>query len=225
MSRMSRLAKSVRRGRAWTGFASVVALAALVWPLPAHAQFYNQVHVGLATGPSVATGAFGDRVKTGYDLGGYVSYRLPQSPFGLRADIMYNGFDASDALKSRFAVDAGYASVTAGTLDLTMELPHVGPVRPYLIGGGGVYSRQTTLGNFEVGAVGFCDYVWGYCSGESSGLTNGRSRTKTQLGLNGGGGVRLPLGAASVFLETQYNTAFTTPNATGIVPIVIGVQW
>ena len=47
----------------------------------------------------------------------------------------------------------------------------------------------------------------------------------TKAGLTGGAGLALPVGGASLFVESRYTTAYTEGEQTRWVPVVIGLKW
>src|SRR5919199_5113086 len=123
-----------------------LALALAATASAARAQSGHPVPLGLGAGTSIPTGAFGNRVNTGYSLDGYLGYQFRGTPLGIRTDVGYSSFGLSNSYLERFQfADDGGASMWSGTLDLTLNLPRLGRVQPYLLGGGGVYRRHVEV--------------------------------------------------------------------------------
>jgi hypothetical protein len=195
--------------------------------VPAHAQSARPLQFGLNVGTSVPTGAFGDRAKTGATFGGDVAYRLGRTPFALQGDVAYAQSGLTNQFLDRFSgLDDGNASVLSGTLDLTARLPHVLRLQPYVLGGGGVYRRHVKVDRVvgEDVVTGFDPY-FGFYEDVVTDETTVRSRTQTKFGLNGGGGVMIPVAGVHTFIEARYHDAFTDKRHTGYVPITFGIQF
>jgi hypothetical protein len=163
----------------------VVAIIAVVAVAPAaHAQGY----FGLGGGGSFPLGQAGRQLAIGYNALAFVGFGAPDIPLGVRFDGQFNRFqfkpggDASESLWS-------------GTANLVAPLSQ-GPLVPYLIGGIGYYSRNTSFANSHTSA----------------------------FGINGGLGIRT-WGSSrfGVFLEARYHYAWTRFPGQAIVPVSIGV--
>ena len=95
---------------------------------------------------------------------------------------------------------------------------------PYLIGGGGVYSRYVELDNYQNSAVA-CDPFFGFCQSYNQAVPV-LTRTETVGGLDGGAGTAvqdatgefLPRGAVRNSIH-QYTTN------TAFVPIRFGIEF
>ena len=201
-----------------------VALAATAGA--ARAQSAHPVILGLGVGTSIPTGAFGNRVNTGYSLDGYLGYQFRGTPLGIRTDVGYSSFGLSNSYLERFQfADDGGASMWSGTLDLTLDLPHVGRVQPYLVGGGGVYRRHVEVDR-PVGqqVVTAFDPFFGFYDEVFTDQAPIRSHTETKFGWNAGGGVEFPAGIAHMFVEARYDDAMTVARHTGFVPVMIGFR-
>lgn len=98
-------------------------------------------------------------------------------------------------LLARNAADGSGVRYGGGGLDAMLTLRPSGPVRPYLLAGVGTYRLRNAT----------------------------PARTRTTEALVGGGGVLVPLGAASLFAEGRY-TAFMGPGGGGYVPVVVGLR-
>ena len=115
--------------------AAVVGLRAA----PASAQLpgvpgINPFSVGVEAGPAFPVGDFGNAVKTGYTAGALVEARLPVLPVGLRFEGAYSSFGIKNTSDN--------VHVFSGTADAVLRLSPVALtlVRPYLLGGVGIYN-------------------------------------------------------------------------------------
>ena len=116
------------------------AVAALVLhAAPAHAQIpgvpgVNPFSVGVEAGPAFPVGDLSSVAKTGYTAGALVEARLPVLPVGLRFEGAYTAF------ASKYTNDNLH--VISGTADAVLRLSPVALtlVRPYVLGGVGIYN-------------------------------------------------------------------------------------
>jgi hypothetical protein len=201
----------------------------------AAAQYYaptsfdaRPVHFGISGGLAVPTGAFSNDFNTGWNVGGNVAIPLGyKSPIWIQADFNYSQFGASNALLNQYGANNGYGSMASGTLNLVVNLVQSygrrpAPITPYLIGGGGFYSRYVELNNYAGGT--FCDPFLG-CGYFASNNTTYSSRTETTGGWDAGAGLRFVMRPVRFFVEARYNSAVTNHNTTGFVPISVGIEW
>lgn len=101
---------------------------------------------------------------------------------------------------NRFGFDGGGGNVTIWALTANAELaPAMSPL--YLIGGLGFYSSNVSVDNL------------------------GSSDSESDIGFNGGVGLRLPLTGFSTFVEARYHSIGTEGGRTNYVPITFGVNF
>lgn len=178
--------------------AAVAASSASVAAAQAGASAGTRPSIGVFGGAALPTGSFGDAFKSGYAVGANIGFHPAASPVGFRIEGAYDRFD----LKGTNPLDL-HTSVISGTGNVVLSAgATAGGVRPYLIGGGGIYNIKT---------------------GDAS---------DTKFGLNGGGGIDLLLSGITVYAEARFNYLFTDSNGiTGrgynatFVPIVVGVKF
>src|SRR5262245_31793383 len=95
----------------------------------------NRITVGAGGGIAIPLGDYSDATKTGWDLTGAVQVKPATSPVGFQIDGTYqeNKLDPSSAGKDRWFY---------GTGNIVFWLPvaEVTRIRPYLLGGGGIYN-------------------------------------------------------------------------------------
>ena len=146
---------------------------------------------GAAVGLTAPQGDFGDVVDNGYHVGAAMGFKVPVLPVALRADLAYTMFDGVDD-----------ADLSVNTLNLSVNAVHafagVG-VRPYVIGGLGMYRTTAEFGDVE--------------------------DTSTDLGLNGGAGVQFKLAGLQTFVEARYTHIMTEDEATKVIPISFGIMF
>jgi opacity protein-like surface antigen len=101
-----------------------------------------------------------------------------------------------DGAFNRFSEDHGNYDVLSGTLNGILNVP-IAIASPYIIGGVGAYSAEDQAHGDE---------------------------RETNLGLNIGGGIRLPLPGLSVFVEARYHHPFGD-EAVRFVPLSFGIRF
>jgi hypothetical protein len=215
---------------AFGAFAGTLTLAAA--PRAADAQWYQSpafdarpIHFGISGGLAVPTGSFANDFNTGWNVGGNVAVPLGyKSPVWIQADFNYAQFGASNSFLNTYGATNGYEAMASGTLNLVVNLVQSygrrpAPITPYLIGGGGFYSRYVQLTNYTLSG---CDPYFG-CGFYGSNYTY-QSRTETVGGWDAGAGVRFVMRPVRLFIEARYNSAITD-RTTGFVPISVGVEW
>jgi hypothetical protein len=182
--------------------AAFALVASALVPTLLAAQATTRPTFGVSGGVSFPTGDFADAVSTGYDIAAHIGFKPALSPVGLRIEGMFNQFDlkgTGNDIK---------AKILAGTANLVvMSSAAPGAMRPYFIGGAGVYNVKL-----------------------SSKSLNASSDAETKFGLNGGAGLDLALSGINVFAEARYHYIFskndeTGTNNTGFVPLVVGVRF
>jgi hypothetical protein len=193
----------------------------------APAQDTKPITFGLGAGASLPTGPFRDRADRGYVITGSAAHRFGTTPLGLRAEILYSRYGLTDKYLGRFqGADNGDASLWGGTVDLTLNLPRVAKVRPYLLAGGGVYRRHIQVNRIDgEELVAVYDPFFGFYPEASQDEATVHARTATKFGLNGGAGITFPLARMHAFVESRYHDALTRSNRTGFVPITFGLMW
>jgi opacity protein-like surface antigen len=209
------------------GTITLLALGVLAGAHHLPAQAMAGTRVGIAAGMSIPSGTFGNRVNSGPDVAGSVEFHPRRGSLGLRAELSYSDFGLTDGYLARFSgANDGNASILAGTLNLVYDINRGGRLRPYLIGGAGVYRRHVEVDRpdgLDVATV--FDPFFGFVNEVFPTEAVERSRTQTKFGLNGGGGLTMSMGPTSLFAEARYHDAFTGSRHTAMVPIRIGVQW
>jgi hypothetical protein len=174
-------------------FAAVLALvlgAGLCAAPAATAQLFP-IKAALGGGPSAPLGDLADHVGSGFHAQGSVALELPLLPVGVRGDLLFQQLPGEVS---------GNHRQLAAIANVSFAMPLL-LVRPYLIGGAGLYRAR-----FDAPGAG----------------TGGSS---TDTGFNVGLGVRLNLIALGVFGEARLHNVMTEGSATRFVPITVGITF
>ncbi|HUQ18492.1 MAG TPA: outer membrane beta-barrel protein [Gemmatimonadaceae bacterium] len=172
-------------------WASIVAASVLATsPLVAQegegmGSYSNPVSFGIFAGASVPLGDFSDNFAgTGFHIGGLLQWNSPTAPIGLRIDGAYHKFGNS-------GTSTADPSMVVGTVNGMYLFPSTSTVRPYIIGGAGVYNERCDL----------CD-------------------AQTKFGVNGGIGINVPLSGLSTIIEARFHYVFDKVEATATSPAI-----
>jgi hypothetical protein len=176
---------------------AVIALALLANVSPAKAQ---GVELSLGGGISNPLGTFNDATKLGWNGLAAFSVVPTGSPVGIQVDGEYQQFP--------FDGFSGHERFLIGTGNLVYQFKtsENSTVRPYLIGGGGVYNFKGTGSSTVSGNL------------STSGST-------TKFGVNAGAGLDFKAGSAGLFVEGRFHDVFTSGKNETFVPITVGVRF
>lgn len=168
-----------------------LALAAPVASTTLEAQ--SKLSFGAGGGLTLPLGDFNDVAKLGWHGLAVVGYAPSGSPIGFRGDFMYaqNSVDGAD----------GKTKLAGGLVNVTYAFQSKGSVKPYLIGGLGLFNAKVEVSGFG-------------------------SDSETKLAAGGGIGLKFRAGSdASIFAESRFINVFTSDNSTNFVPLTIGIQF
>ncbi len=184
-------------------------------PVPSLAQRPG-LGIGLAAGANMPTEDYGDAAKVGLVLNGFLEVRTG-GPLGVRGTLFWSRSDIDNPIiKDNGGVTlpgdsnlnaTGNVDLVGGSLDLTLGRTH-GVVQPYVVGGVGVFRRRVKQD----------------VSGAVSEFNDLRHKD-TDVGFNGGVGLRFSLGGAALFAEARYYSVNTDPEKTNFVPVVVGITF
>ena len=169
-------------------------------------------YVGLAGGGAVPTSNISDFYKPGFGVYVPIGYQPLKSPLGLRIDLGYERFNGKEPGSTGLSFQPSDPSIWSGTANLTLDVIRWGENRRgalYLVGGGGVYR--------------FTNFFSGNRNDEIQSAFQGKPTTRG--GVTGGAGLAVPIGAASLFVESRYTNAYTQGEETKWIPIVLGLKW
>jgi hypothetical protein len=175
---------------------ALIALAAVaIGASTSFAQSAKPVSLGISAGATIPISDLGNDYSTGYNGTVSLGFNSPGSPIGFRIDGMYNKLAAQDF------VNLPDVTILSANANIVYALPGVG-IRPYLIGGAGVYGLKSDVNTAFTG-----------------------SSTITKLGLNGGIGASFPLSGFNTFVEARYHYIFTDNVATQFIPVTFGISF
>ena len=165
-------------------------LLAAATPLAAQAQFLVGGGLGLPMGD------FGDAAKTGFHALAGVSFAPPTMPVGFQVDGNFAQFGTeTDNLNDRMMF-------ATGNVVYKFKVAEATRLRPYLIGGVGVYNQKATGDAAPTDAASVTDF-----------------------GINAGAGFNVSAGAASLFVEGRFHDIFTDGSSTQFVPLTVGLRF
>ena len=192
-----------------------VALMALVTATSPLAAQKTGIGFGASIGANLPNGEFADGAKTGLVANGFVG--VGTGRFGLRGELFWSRSDLDNPFIRKVGNNVlpseGLGTVT-GNVNLVgaaanFVLPLMqSAVRPYLIGGVGVYNRRVSQ---DVG-------------GTIDEFQNLRDE-QTDVGYNGGIGLSIGGLGPSFFLEARYVSVATAPDRTKFIPVVLGFSF
>ena len=181
---------------------------------PAAAQ-KTGIGFGGSIGANVPNGEFADGVKTGLVANGFVG--LGTGRFGLRGELLWSRSDLDNAFIRKVGNQVlpsdgvgevtGNVNMVGASANLVLPLTQ-SMVRPYVIGGVGVYRRRVSQ---DIGGT----------IDEFQSLED----TQTDVGYNGGVGLSIGGVGPSFFIEARYHSVGTTPERTKFVPVVVGFSF
>jgi hypothetical protein len=148
---------------------------------------------GAAAGAAIPISDLSDFNNTGYNGTLILGINTPALPMSFRIEGAYNNFGDKG--------DNGDVHSTSLTGNVVFEFPSGSALRPYIIGGVGLYNTAASNG-----------------AGFSSGSSN-------DFGFNVGGGFTIPLGGFNSFVEARYHRIATSGVSTQFIPILFGVMF
>lgn len=163
------------------------------------------VTFGIAGGATVPLGDAGDIYETGYNLMGSLALQPAALPVGLRLDVAYHNLGGKTIVDDLFEEEFNDLKIISGTANAVLTVSNSGGVKPYVIGGVGLYNLNDDVGD-----------------------------SPTKFGLNGGAGIEFGLSGFNTFLEARYHSVFLDDgegfgaNGGGnlnLVPIVFGFRF
>ena len=192
-----------------------VALMALVTATSPLAAQKTGIGFGASIGANLPNGEFADGAKTGLVANGFVG--VGTGRFGLRGELFWSRSDLDNPFIRKVGNDVlpsegvgtvtGDVNLVGGVANFVLPLMQ-SVVRPYLIGGVGVYNRRVSQ---DVG-------------GTIDEFQNLRDE-QTNVGYNGGIGLSIGGLGPSFFLEARYVSVATTPDRTRFIPVVLGFSF
>ncbi len=174
---------------------ALTAAAIALFASTGSAQSGRPITLGISGGAAIPVGDFADVAETGFNGTVSLGFLPYGSSVGLRIDGMYNKFN----LKDEFDASDTDPTIIAGTANLVFSLPGQG-IRPYLIGGGGIYGLKNDRENID-------------------------DKYENDVGVNGGIGAAFPLGGFNTFIEARFHHIFSDPGSVQFVPVTFGISF
>jgi opacity protein-like surface antigen len=169
-----------------------VALGILLSSSTLHAQ---GAEFSLGGGLGVPLGTFDDLVKIGWHGTAGVSFVPRNAPIGIQVDGNFSQFSDETPFDIKSQLIYGTANAV-----YKFESSEDTRLRPYLIGGVGVYNSKATGSDALEGST-------------------------TKLGINAGAGFDFKAGEAGLFVEGRFHNVFTDGDNVTFIPITIGVRF
>jgi hypothetical protein len=164
----------------------------------------GQVSLGLGGGVTLPLSALNNTYTTGYNVMADLGVHIPTTPLAIRLDGMFN------QLPNRpedFGGTSFHTQIWTANANLVVNLLRGTPVVPYLIAGAGFYNSSFHLGT------------------SNNTISTEGSTHDNDLGVNGGGGLRLNFGGIGLFAEARYHYIFTSGTHIQMVPITGGIRF
>jgi hypothetical protein len=173
--------------------------------LSASAARAQGAEISLGGGLGVPLSNFDDVAKLGWHGLAAVSFVPTGSPVGIQIDGQYHQFKLDEDVFARNDLKDRFIFGTANAV-FKFKTSETSPVRPYIIGGAGVYNFKTT-GADDVETV------------------VGTSGSTTKFGINGGAGFDFKAGSAGLFVEGRFHNIFTSGSDINFIPITVGIRF
>jgi len=163
----------------------------------AQEQSNTSTQFSVGGGLDMPLGDFDDAAKTGWHGLAAVTFTPAAWPVGIQIDGNYARFPDDSPLDQNLQMIFG-----TGNIVYRFQTSPESTLRPYLIGGGGVYNLKATGSDVP-----------------------DNTDSSTKFGINGGAGFDIKAGGASLFAEARFHNVFTDNNNTNFLPITVGVRF
>jgi len=194
-----------------------VVIAALAVAVPAAAQDVKPVQLTIGGGWTGIYGAAADHIGNGGNFTVGVLYNV-NPVIGLQGEYAWNGikkkrlqlpvFPTVNPLDNGIPTDFfADGNMQYGSFNVLAHAKTAGKLRPYGIGGLGVYYRPVNITTPAVGYTTVCDPFWYVCYPAAVAVDQvvGK-RSSTDFGINFGGGVDFRVAEhASIYFEIRYH--------------------
>ena len=193
-------------------------LVSLVAATPARAQGDRPVHLNIGGGFTVPVSDVSDRFGTGSGFNiGLIIEPTPSRIFGIQVEYAYNSLSGEDKTIPVSIAPGGIVDSTAlieshhkmHYIDFNgiLQTSYRSIVKPYAIGGFGMYYRSVSLTTPDVGFTTWCDPYWYVCYPVAVPVDRIiGDRSSWDPGINFGGGVGFTIGESALFyVETRWH--------------------
>jgi opacity protein-like surface antigen len=182
------------------------AVAAVPATLSAQAAV-RTVSFGVQGGFTVPTGEYADAGESGWNVGGFLQWRPVNQVFGVRGELQYHRNDIKDSFLP--VGSSGNFGVTYLGVAPVLEVAPAGSgIGWYLLAGVGMYRFSTSYSESDISV----------------------STDETEIGFNGGAGLRFRFGSANLFAEMRYHGVHVSDPDAGssnitFMPFSIGISF
>ncbi len=165
---------------------ATLAFATALLATPASAQDSRPLSIGVMGGISLPVGEYRNERESAFNITGNVYLRPGTGLFMFRGDVGYERFQGKGA-GNRRRQDLNVLSVTANIRAPIGSAGAERGVRPYFVGGGGLYRRTTDIVVFDAPRI---------------------TRSTNDFGVAFGGGVEFALAGVATFAEARLVSVF-----------------
>ena len=164
--------------------------------------FAQGAEFSLGGGLTMPLGDFGDVAGTGFHGLAAVSFVPSGFPVGIQIDGMFHRIGMDDDFIVGDDVNSQVIQGTANAV-YKFKTSEETKIRPYLIGGVGLYSFKLTGDDVE----------------------DPFGEAETDFGINGGAGFDFKFGSAGLFVEGRFHNVFSEGESTNFIPITVGLRF
>lgn len=203
----------------------IIALSVSALSLPAQSIFNHPVQFNVGGGFTNGLYSTGKRTDTGYNLTGGVNFNI--KAFGVRTEYQFNNMGINPNTSHSLGYPGGEIRVHSVTLNPMVDLIAIGPVRPYVIGGGGWYQVQKRF-QAPVGPTfqGWDPYFNINYPNPVPASWAPITSIVNKGGINGGAGIKFQMwGRTKGYAEWRFHYVYTSGNATTYSPVTLGIQF
>lgn len=154
---------------------------------------------GLGGGLTLPVSDYSDVDKAGWHANASATFHIPLSPVGVRIDGLYGQTTHKDI--GTTPID-GNTKLIGGLANIVWNIPTAAPmVKPYLLGGGGVYNVKITVPSQSI------------------------DTSETKFTWDFGAGLTFGAGPARFFVEGRYIVIQESGGSTKFIPVTAGVRF
>lgn len=205
----------------------ILLTASLLIP-QAEAQITNHLTFSAGAGPNMATGAAGNDLNTGWNLGLSGGYNLTRR-LSANLDFGYNYWGLNSTALAQFGEPGGHTSLWSLTFNPRYRFRPDRKLGFYTTAGFGLYHRNLELTQPATQSGFYCDPFFGYCYPVLVSVNEVVASFSTYKGgFNLGAGLTYKLGDSHwrLFSEARYQRMFTSHgDDLTYVPVTVGLRW
>jgi hypothetical protein len=193
--------------------AATAALAAA--PAAAPTGTPKPISFGILAGITVPSRALSYTAGTGWHAGALLNVD-PGWPVSFRLEGAYDGLGSKDVGGNATLQEHFQTNIIRGTINALWHLPLAGDIKPYIIGGIGLY-RESSDEKCIADTAGRCA-AYNYSLNTISSITH-------RFGVNAGAGIDMHLTGFWVFSEARWNDISTTSWDSGVPIFSVGLHF